>query len=278
MYRSKKFEDLTISDDFMFGIVMRDPKYCKPFLETILNIKISRIEYPEDQKTINLSLDAKSIRLDVYVEDDFDTVYNIEMQNGHHKNLPKRTRYYQGMIDLNLLDKGMDYTQLKQSFVIFVCTFDPFHIGRHVYTFENRCVEDQNLPLNDGTQKIILNTKGIFDDVRPELKRLLNFIDGRQPEDSFTQDLSKAVESAKRNEKWRHDYMTLQMAYDEKYREGLETGIQQGIERGIEQGIEQGITTSARRMLSSGKYSDSEISEITGLSVEQIQALKNSAK
>ena len=99
MYKSKKFEDLTISDDFMFGIVMRDPKYCKPFLETILNIKISRIEYPEDQKTINLSLDAKSIRLDVYVEDDFDTVYNIEMQNGHHKNLPKRTRYYQGMID-----------------------------------------------------------------------------------------------------------------------------------------------------------------------------------
>ena len=64
--------------------------------------------------------------------------------------------------------------------------------------------------------------------------------------------------------------MTLQMAYDEKYREGLETGIQQGIERGI--------TTSARRMLSSGKYSDSEISEITGLSVEQIQDLKNSAK
>lgn len=42
MYKSRKFEDLTISDDFMFGIVMRDPKYCKPFLETILNIKISR--------------------------------------------------------------------------------------------------------------------------------------------------------------------------------------------------------------------------------------------
>ena len=165
MYKSKKIEDLTISDEFMFGIVMRDPKYCKPFLETILNIKISRIEYPEDQKTINLSLDAKSIRLDVYVEDDFDTVYNIEMQHGHHKNLPKRTRYYQGMIDLNLLDKGMDYTQLKQSFVILVCTFDPFHIGRHVYTVEIRGVEDTNLLLNDATQKIILNTKRIFDDV-----------------------------------------------------------------------------------------------------------------
>ena len=267
MYRSKKFEDLTISDDFMFGIVMRDPKYCKPFLETILNIKISRIEYPEDQKTINLSLDAKSIRLDVYVEDDSNTVYNIEMQNGHHKNLPKRTRYYQGMIDLNLLDKGMDYTQLKQSFVIFVCTFDPFHIGRHVYTFENRCAEDPDLLLNDGTQKIILNTKGIFDDVRPELKRLLNFIDGRQPEDAFTQDLSEAVESAKRNEKWRHDYMTLQMAYDEKYREGLT--------RGRENGIIEEKEDAARRMLSDGTLSLEQISTFTGLSLEQIQTLKN---
>lgn len=264
MYMSKKFEDLTISDDFMFGIIMRNPKYCKPFLETILNIKISRIEYPQDQKTINLSLDAKSIRLDVYVEDDSDTVYNIEMQNGHHENLPKRTRYYQGMIDLNLLDKGMDYTQLKQSFVIFVCTFDPFHIGRHVYTFENRCVEDLNLPLNDGTQKIVLNTKGIFDDVRPELKRLLNFIDGRQPEDSFTQDLSEAVESAKRNEKWRHDYMTLQMAYDEKYREGLKNGIAEEKEE------------TAHRMLSDNTLTLEQIASFTGLSLEQIQALKDS--
>ena len=162
------------------------------------------------------------------------------------------------------LDKGMDYMQLKQSFVIFVCTFDPFQLGRHVYTFTNRCVEDPDLLLNDGTQKIILNTKGIFDDVRPELKRLLNFIDGRQPEDAFTHDLSEAVESAKRNEKWRLDYMTLQMAYDEKYREGLEAGIQRGVEQGIEQGIEQGVAqgieNTARRMLASTKYSDAEIS------------------
>ena len=57
------------------------------------------------------------------------------------------------------LDKGMDYMQLKQSFVIFVCTFDPFQLGRHIYTFTNRCVEDPDLLLNDGTQKIILNTK-----------------------------------------------------------------------------------------------------------------------
>ncbi|WP_418373809.1 hypothetical protein [Agathobacter sp.] len=62
---SKKFEVLTISDDFMFGIIMRNPKYCKPFWETILNIKISRIEYPQDQKReypkvcVNLQTDVR---------------------------------------------------------------------------------------------------------------------------------------------------------------------------------------------------------------------------
>ncbi len=221
---TKPFDELTISDDFMFGIIMRDPKYCKPFLETVLNIRIARIEYPEDQKTINISLESKGVRLDVYVEDEAHTVYNIEMQNTASDHIYKRARYYQGMIDLNLLDKGMHYTQLKKSLVIFVCTFDPFGLGRHVYTFENRCIEEPELALGDETQKIFLNTKGFFEDIRPELKRLLDFIDGRQPEDTFTQGLADAVDSVKTNEKWRISYMTLQEHYHEQFDEGFEQG------------------------------------------------------
>lgn len=138
----KRFEELKLKDDFMFGVVMRNPKYCKPFLETILRIKISHIEYPKSQETIDIMADAKSVRLDVYVEDDKNTVYNIEMQTTLKDNLPKRMRYYQGMIDLNILEKGENYKNLKKSFVIFICTFDLFGLGRHVYTFENRCIED----------------------------------------------------------------------------------------------------------------------------------------
>ena len=102
----KRFEELEIRDDFMFGVIMRNPKYCKPFLETVLNIKIGHIEYPKSQEIIDLSADAKGVRLDVYVEDGKETVYNIEMQTTIDKNIPKRMRYYQGMIDLNILEKG----------------------------------------------------------------------------------------------------------------------------------------------------------------------------
>ena len=233
----KRFEELEIQDDFMFGVIMRNPKYCKPFLETVLNIKIERIEYPKSQEIIDLSSDAKSVRLDVYVEDGKGTVYNIEMQTTSNKNIPKRMRYYQGMIDLNILEKGEDYRSLKKSFVIFVCTFDLFGQGRHVYTFENRCVQDLELPLSDDTVKIILNTKGILDDVSIEMKSLLDYIDGKEPEDDFTRELDDAVNEVRDNEKWRLEYMTLQMSYQEKY----ELGVQDGIELGREQGIEQGI-------------------------------------
>ncbi len=199
----KAFEELQIKDDFMFSVIMRNPKFCKPFLERILGIKISRIEYPKSQEIIDLSADAKSVRLDIYVEDGEETVYNIEMQTTENRNLPKRTRYYQGMIDLNILEKGDNYKNLKRSFVIFVCTFDLFGEGRHIYTFENHCIQDPELRLGDDTTKIILNTKGTMDDVTPEMKRLLDFIDGKKLEDDFTRELDEAVQSVRKNEKWR---------------------------------------------------------------------------
>lgn len=89
------------------------------------------------------------------------------------------------------------------SWVIFVCTFDLFGEGRHIYTFENRCIQNPELGLGDDTTKIILNTKGTMDDVTPELKRLLNFIDGKEAEDDFTRELDEAVQSVRKNEKWR---------------------------------------------------------------------------
>lgn len=254
----KAFEELQIKDDFMFSVIMRNPKFCKPFLERILNIKISRIEYPKSQETIDLSADAKSVRLDIYVEDGKETVYNIEMQTAENRNLPKRTRYYQGMIDLNILEKGDNYKDLKRSFVIFVCTFDLFGEGRHIYTFENRCIQNLELGLGDDTTKIILNTKGTMDDVTPEMKKLLDFIDGKEPEDDFTRELDEAVQSVRKNEKWRLDYMTLQMNYQEKY----------------EQGVEQEKRQSALRMIEAGKLSSEEIALYSGLALEQVLELE----
>ncbi|MFR3412251.1 MAG: hypothetical protein ACLTS1_06890 [Coprococcus sp.] len=79
MTQIQKYEELGFTNDFMFCKIMQDKDICKPFLEEILGIKIDRIEYLEPQKTIDLKVDAKSVRLDIYV-DDGKTVYDCEMQ------------------------------------------------------------------------------------------------------------------------------------------------------------------------------------------------------
>lgn len=236
----KPYEKLQLQDDFMFSKIMHDPKYCKPFLETILGIRIKKLVYAEPQKSIDMAVGAKSIRLDVYVEDEAQTVFDLEMQPSVKKNLPKRTRYYQGMIDLNILEKGEDYQKLRKSFIIFICTYDPFSQGRHIYTFENRCTQDPQLTLGDDAIKIILNTKGTANDISPELKRLLDYIDGKDASDSFTRDLDDAVLSARRNERWRLDYMTLQQEYREKFEEGHTVGLQEGRKEGRQEGLLEG--------------------------------------
>ena len=209
--KKRSIEDLTIADDFMFGAVMSDPKLCKPLLEYILNIKIKSIEYPELQKVIDKRYDSKGIRLDVYVEDDKNTVYNIEIQTTSSKNLPKRMRYYQGLIDLHTIDKGEDYLKLKKSFVIFICTYDPFGEGRYIYTFRNRCDENTDMTLNDDTAKIVVNSTGTRGEINDELKAALDYIAGRAPTMPYSKELDKAVGKVKIDEKWRERFMKLSL-------------------------------------------------------------------
>ena len=217
---SELWNDLTIKNDFIFTKVMRNQDICKEILEKILNIKIKKIIYLENEKTMDISLDSKSIRLDVYLEDEEQTIYNIEMQTSDTYELPKRSRYYQGVIDLNMIEEGVPYKSLGKSFIIFICTFDLFKSGRHIYTFRNQCIEDPSIMLEDGTTKIFINTKGIMNDIDPELKALLDYIDGKSPENNFTKRIDTEVKSIKNNENWRMEFMLLSIRDQDNYDKG----------------------------------------------------------
>ena len=202
-------------------------------------MEIDHIEYPELQKSIQPDTNAKSIRLDVYVRDNANTVYDIEMQVANTGELPKRTRYYQSMIDLQLIDKGQTYKQLNQSYIIFICPFDPFGEGRHIYTFKNFCEEDKSISLDDATAKIFLNTDSKLDDVGTKLRVFLDYVAGKQTtDDTFITRLHAAVKEAKNNREWRHEFMTLLM----RDQENIERGFQQGIQQGRTEGRELGRT------------------------------------
>ena len=66
------------------------------------------------------------MRLDAFLKDGMNTVYNVEMQTSDFEDLPKRSRYYHSIIDAEHLQKGQDYSELGDSYVIFICTKDIF--------------------------------------------------------------------------------------------------------------------------------------------------------
>jgi len=213
----KPFEELTIQDNFIFQKVMRNKRICKQTIERLLDIDIKDISYPEEEKAIDVRLDSKSIRLDVYVNDDKGTVFNIEMQTSKNmEELVKRTRYYQALIDIDLLEKGQSYDALNNTYIIFICTFEVFSGGRHKYSFINLCTEDNDIRLNDGTTKMFLSTKGKTADIPSPLLNFLDYVDGQAPEDELMQDIDNEVGVVKKREDWRREYMTLALEIEKE--------------------------------------------------------------
>ena len=90
--RIKQYEELTFTDNFMFCKIMENnPDVCKKVLEIILGKRIREISFVSKESTIDIKWNGKSVRLDVYVDDGKDTIYDIEMQARDNDNLPMRT-------------------------------------------------------------------------------------------------------------------------------------------------------------------------------------------
>ena len=289
MQKFKKLEDLTITDDFMFSQVMKDEEICKEVVETILGIKVGKIKFLTSQHEIEITPEAKSITLDVYLRDE-EKIINVEMQTGHKNELAKRCRYYQAAADIDNTQPGDIYSQMKDNYVIFICTFDPFLQGKAFYRFENICMDcNPPLSLKDGTYKLFLNTAAedltLLD---PELKLFYDYIRRGTADSTLTGRIESSINKLKENTEVRRKYMTyttrIAEAKSEAFEDGFSAGEEHGIaigeklgeKRGISLGITQGAyqkaVETAKNALSM-KLTLEQIASLTGLSVEVIQDL-----
>ncbi len=164
----------------------------------------------------------------MYVTDEQGVVYNVEVQTTSKKHLPKRMRYYQSTIDISILRPGVDYKELRKTFVIFICNYDPFGRNRYVYTFENICREEPDLLFGDETVKVIVNTRGEIGEISEELKEVIRYLNDGTVSGQYSQELDTAVTAVKSNEERRLEYMTLAMHDMEIREEAREEGREEG--------------------------------------------------
>ena len=278
-WQGKSLNDVDIRDDFMFSYIMRDPELCLGLLRQLLpDCPIERIEYVEleaekqqlekalgtrleTQKVLFGAAGKRSVRLDAYL-DDGKTIYNIEMQTAEQIALPQRSRLYQAHIDVNQLERGQYYDELRPSYVIFICTFDPFGKSLYRYSFRNVCREDGEVELQDEAYKLFFNTKGTRGEIPEALKEMLAYINN--PEEYPVEEsklklihrLDEAVETAKMSEDWRRAYMTYQTHLRDAQLEGRK----------------EGLLEAAKAMLQ-GHLPVEQIVRFTGLSQEDVQKL-----
>ena len=175
------------------------------------------------------------------------------MQVVNKKDLAKRSRYYQSMIDLNAIEKGEIYRDLKESIVIFICKFDPFGKGLSKYTFENICNENKELYLKDGTSKVFFNTKDYYKERSEDAKSFLEYIEKETTsENNFVKKIEHKIRNKKENKVWRAEFMTLLMREQEIARDNFEKGMAEGVIKGREEGIAEGVIRGREEGIAEG--------------------------
>lgn len=206
---AEKWERATLADNFIFCKVMTaNPDLCKELLELLLNIKIERIEIPVAERSFKVDYDSKGIRFDVYVKDGTGRCFDIEIQTTNRTNLAKRARYYQGLMDVDSLVSGADYSELNESYVIFLCMEDAFGSGLPVYDFHQVCKQNSDILFNDGTHKVFFNASKYDKMPTKGLREFFKFLNGLNAASDFTDQLEQKVRYAKTNAQWRHRFMT----------------------------------------------------------------------
>ena len=269
--KRKSFDELTFADDGMFQTVMKDPQLSAELVERLLGVRVRQVEYPELEKAIAPYYTSKGVRLDVYLKDE-DKAIDVELQSYPQKALGKRMRYYQSMVDCDSLMKGQPYTKLKESYILFICKFDPFldetkiGYGLPRYTFRNICEENNSVNLDDKCVKVVYNSSAYKSVKDEKVRALLRFIQTNEPgEDDLSKRLSEFVARVKENEKFRKEFADMNLHDFDIMTEAKEEGLAEG--------ARQKAVENARNALAMNLTAE-QTAQITGLPLDQVLELQ----
>lgn len=297
----RPLSELNLMDNFLFHEMIADKEsgeeFCRILLKTFLNKEVRHVKIIPQKDIYGLDTDMHGIRMDAYLETigDGDTVdadilpdiYDIEPNLTYEKDsIPKRMRFYQGMIDSANLQRGKAYTSLPNVVIIFILPYDPFGGDRMVYTIQNMIKEDPSIDYNDGALKMILYTKGKAGNASKELQDMLKYFESSTATNVVNSDIEfvhHMVDRIKERRETNIDYMkswewdeyNKKLGRDEGMIAGREEGLAAGREEGLAAGREEGIKAFIKacyKLQCSDEYIISELISNFSLSQEIAQS------
>jgi len=223
----EKWEQATIANNYIFYKVMHEnPDICKELLEILLEMKIDRIEIYQEKELL-AEFGKKGIRMDVYARG-MDKSFDLEIQACDTGELPERARYYQGLMDTTQLESGQDFKNLNSSYIIFICIPDIFKKGLGKYTFENLCLENPEIKLNDRAYKYFFIARNYDKLLNEQQKAFMKCMLSNESSSTFTEKIIRMVKNAKLNTQWRNSFMEFERQLAYSFREGKAEGMELG--------------------------------------------------
>jgi len=250
--KRKALSEMNLMDNFLFGSVVTYPgigeEFSRKLLKIIFGRDFGKLRITPQKVYYGSDTGLHGARLDVYIEEDEEalvagdaaTVYDVEPEKNETdaavKSLPKRVRFYHAKIDARCLKAGETYKNLKNVIIIMIVPFDPFGLDRMVYTIKSGCMEEPDMPYEDGARTLFLYTKGTKGNPSKELQELLKYMEYTNAGNATNHDLQeihRMIENVKYDAGVTGDYMRLME--DEEYLR--ECAMQEGREEGRQEGI-----------------------------------------
>ena len=225
---TKTLQDLNMMDSFLFEATTEDMENAKKIAKIIIKRTtghaVENLVIEPQKQLKGLSLDRHGIRMDLYMQENAAfqdgtstlRLYDIEPNKYYEKDLPRRNRFYQSLIDSKLLPSNSRYQNLPDLITIWILPYDPFGDDRMIYTIKSMVVENQELVYNDGITKIFLYTKGTKGGSK-ELKDFLAYMENTTVSNAVDKELlelQEIVNNVKSKEDVGERYMTLQEMID----------------------------------------------------------------
>ncbi len=186
-----------IDDDFMNACFDGYTDGAELLLRIILNKPDLRVKSVKTQRRMK-NLIGRDICLDIDADDDAGKEYNIEVQRADKGADRKRARYHSSILDAHLLQPGDDFSNLPETFVIFITENDVIGKGKPIYSIERR-IDDTDELFDDGEHIIYVN--GADKDASTELGKLMHDFFCTDPDDMHYRELADKVRYFKEDEK-----------------------------------------------------------------------------
>ena len=239
-----------LDDDFLTKCFEGDTECIQLVLRIVLEMPDLIVVDVRTQVFVENLLN-RSVRLDVLATDSTGRRFNIEIQRADRGAGRKRARYNSSMMDANLLQKGEDFEQLPETYVVFITEHDVMAKGLPLYQVE-RCILATGERFEDGAHIIYVN--GAYRDKTP-IGKLMHDFSCTDPADMHYGVLADRVRFFKES------------------KEGVAI-MCKAMEDMRNQTLREGMMEVARRMLAAGKYALEEIAEISGLSLDEVKKLQ----